>query len=70
MDKKSLKSLRAKLPRGYTITLAVQTGFSQPFVSQVMHGNRSNPTIIAAAITLAKIEQARVKAISEEINSI
>ena len=61
-----LKSLKKKLPRGWTTTLARMSGASEITVYKVFKGKSTNSAVIDAAIRLIKETQQR----DEEIKKI
>lgn len=54
-----LKTLRQKLPRGWSIALRKATGRGRDLISKVLNGHVENPKILKAAVRLAQQEETR-----------
>ena len=57
MTTEELIKLKNSLPKNYLDKLHESTGFSRPYICQVINGERKNFEIIDAAIILAKEEK-------------
>jgi hypothetical protein len=61
MTKTDLKALRARLPKGYALTLAQSLNLSKRTIHAVLHGERNNQTVVDAAELLAAEYQKNVR---------
>ena len=61
MNKIDLKNLRARLPKGYALTLANSLNLSVRTIHAVLHGERNNQSVLDAADLLATEYQKNVR---------
>ena len=70
MNTLALQTLVEKLPNNYLKVISERTEFSRNYIWQVLHGERNNQIILAAALTLAQEHQGGISALRKEINSL
>lgn len=69
MTTDEIKSLKKKLPRGWTTSLAKMAGVSEITVYKVFTGKSTNASVIDAAIRLIEEDQQRQAKIQKIINT-
>ena len=70
MKLEALQKLRKKLPRGYGEILAVRTGKHPSSVYQALTGKINSPSILKAALQLAKETQEQKDEMEDQIQSL